>query len=166
MSTPESAIILLVDDREDDVFLIRKAFRTAGLNNPLYTVNDGEQAVAYLMGEGPFSNRAEYPLPDLILLDLKMPRLDGFEVLSWIRNQPGIRALPVIVLTSSEELRDVNRAYELGANSFLVKPLDFENSVSLLSTVQKYWIRFSKLPESSRPARQSTPQKPPEGQSN
>src|SRR5438309_11574947 len=101
MSTPDSAVILLAEDREDDIFLIRKAFRTAGLNNPLYVVNDGEQAIAYLIGDGPFSNRDEYPLPDIILLDLKMPRLDGFEVLTWIRQQPGIRGLPVVVLTSS-----------------------------------------------------------------
>jgi CheY-like chemotaxis protein len=151
MSAPESAVILLVEDREDDIFLIRKAFSKANLINPLYVVNDGEQAVAYLMGDSPYSNRNEYPLPDIILLDLKMPRLDGFEVLTWIRKQPGIRGLPVIVLTSSEELRDVNHAYALGANSFLVKPLDFENSLSLIKMVEKYWIRSSRLPQSSRP---------------
>lgn len=151
MATPDTAVILLVEDREDDVYIIRKAFFTSGLNNPLYVVNDGEQAVAYLMGDAPYSNRSEYPLPDIILLDLKMPRLDGFEVLTWIRKQPGIRGLPVIVLTSSEDLRDVNRAYALGANSFLVKPLDFENSLSLLRMVEKYWIRSCKLPEGSRP---------------
>src|SRR4051812_36401069 len=147
MSTPDTAVILLVEDREDDVFLIKKAFSKANLNNPVYVVNDGEQAIAYLMGDVPYSNRNEYPLPDIILLDLKMPRLDGFEVLTWIRRQPGIRGLPVIVLTSSEELRDVNQAYALGANSFLVKPLDFENSLSLIRMVEKYWIRTVKLPE-------------------
>lgn len=166
MSVPDTAVVLLAEDREDDIFLIRKAFATAGLSNPLYVVNDGEQAIAYLMGDGPFSNRAEYPLPDIILLDLKMPRLDGFEVLTWIRRQPGIRGLPVVVLTSSEELRDVNRAYSLGANSFLVKPLDFENSVALVKMVEKYWIRSSKLPQTSRPRLPSDIPQPPEGHSN
>lgn len=162
MNTPESAVILLVEDREDDVLLIRKAFARAGLRNPLYVVNDGEQAIAYLMGEAPFTNRSEYPLPDLILLDLKMPRLDGFETLNWIRRQPGIRGLPVVVLTSSEEIRDVNRAYQLGANSFLVKPLDFENSIAVAKMIEKYWLRSAKLPETHRSAPQATPVRPPE----
>lgn len=151
--SPESAIILLVEDREDDVILIRKAFSKAGLMNPLYIVRDGEEAVAYLAGEGAFSNRNEYPLPEIILLDLKMPKLDGFEVLQWIRGQPGIRGLPVIVLTSSEEMKDVNRAYSLGANSFMVKPLDFENTAQLAKTLHHFWIMSAKLPESSRPPR-------------
>jgi CheY-like chemotaxis protein len=162
MTTPESAVILLVEDREDDVFLIKKAFARAGLNNPLYIVSNGEEAIAYLLGGYPFSNRNEYPLPDLILLDLKMPKLDGFETLQWIRKQPGIRGLPVVVLTSSEEIRDVNRAYQLGANSFLVKPLDFENSVAVAKMVEKYWLRSSKLPETYRPAPQPSPLRPPQ----
>jgi CheY-like chemotaxis protein len=161
MTAPESAVILLVEDREDDIFLIKKAFAKANLPNSLYVVNDGEQAVAYLMGDAPFSRRSEYPLPDIILLDLKMPRLDGFEVLTWIRKQPGIRGLPVVVLTSSEDLRDVNRAYALGANSFLVKPLDFENSVALATIIEKYWMRSVKLPQSNRPAPHPAPFRPP-----
>ncbi len=162
MIAPEAAVILLVEDREDDVLLIKRAFAKAGLNNPLYIVNDGEQAIAYLMGDSPFSNRNEYPLPDIILLDLKMPRLDGFETLAWIRKQPGIRALPIIVLTSSDEIRDVNRAYALGANSFLVKPLDFENSVAVAKMVEKYWLRSSKLPQTTRPASESSPLSSPQ----
>src|SRR5437879_9371695 len=119
---PDQAIILLAEDREDDVLLIRKAFSKANISNPLQVVRDGEEAIAYLSGEGKYSNRAEYPFPDLVLLDLKMPRLDGFGVWKWIRAQPGLEGLRVLVLTSSEDMRDINRAYGLGARSFLVKP--------------------------------------------
>src|SRR6476619_4385714 len=119
----DQALILLVEDRGEDILLIQKAFHRAGVVNPRLAVRDGEQAIAYLSGTGPYSNRAEYPLPWLILLDLKMPRVDGFEVLKWIRSQPELRRLIVVVLTSSEQLKDVNRAYELGANSFMVKPM-------------------------------------------
>ncbi len=124
---PETRPILLVEDREDDVFLVRRAFEKAYLLNPLQVVRNGEEAVAYLKGEGTYANRAGYPLPSLILLDLKLPGMDGFDVLRWIRREPNFGSLPVIVLTSSEQIRDVNRAYQLGANSFLVKPTDFEN---------------------------------------
>jgi CheY-like chemotaxis protein len=151
MNSPESAVILLVEDREDDIVLIRKAFEKAELANPLYVVRNGEEAVAYLTGDAAFSNRNEYPLPDLILLDLKMPRLDGFETLLWIRNQPGIRNIPVVILTSSAELRDVTRAYALGANSYLVKPVDFEHSIELVKVLHRYWLRTSRLPQTFRP---------------
>jgi len=124
---PETRPILLVEDREDDVFLVRRAFEKAYLLNPLQVVRNGEEAVAYLKGEGTYANRAGYPLPSLILLDLKLPGMDGFDVLRWIRQEPNFGSLPVIVLTSSEQIRDVNRAYQLGANSFLVKPTDFQN---------------------------------------
>lgn len=147
------SVILLVEDREDDVTLIRRAFRQAYLNNPLYIVRDGEQGVAYLKGTGPYSSRDEYPLPDLILLDLKMPRMDGFEFLQWLREEPGINRIPVIVLTSSDQLRDVNRAYALGANSFLVKPTDFQNYINLSKLVNEYWMRTAKLPEAARPSK-------------
>ena len=157
MTSPQSAVVLLVEDREDDILLIRKAFAKAGLTNPLYMVRNGEEAIAYLMGESPFSNRNEYPLPDIILLDLKMPKLDGFETLRWIRHQPGLRNLPVIVLTSSDELKDVNRAYSLGANSFLVKQMDFEDTTQLMRTINEFWIKASNLPQSYR---QPLPPKP------
>jgi len=157
MNSPESAVILLVEDLEDDILLIRRAFSKTGLTNPLYVVRNGEEAIAYLMGETPFTNRSEYPLPDLILLDLKMPKVDGFETLTWIRQQPGVRNIPVIVLTSSEELRDVNRAYSLGANSFLVKRMDFEDSTQLFRTIHEFWIRASKRPQLFRPAPQPNP---------
>src|SRR5437660_5264305 len=128
---PDQSVILLVEDREDDVVLIRRAFDKAKVINPIQVVSNGEEAIWYLKGEGKYANRAEYPLPDLVLLDLKMPRVDGFEVLRWIRQQPGLSSVRVVVLTSSDQMRDVNEAYQLGANSFLVKPLEFERFVNM-----------------------------------
>ena len=152
----DTAVILIVEDREDDILIMRKAFQKASLVNPIQIVRDGEEAVAYLGGEGKYANRAEYPLPALVLLDLKLPRMDGFEVLSWIRQQDGIQGLPVVVLTSSNELRDVNRAYSLGANSFFVKELDFQQAVDLSSLLRHYWLQKALKPESSRSARKPT----------
>src|SRR5438874_1006611 len=126
MSIPEQAVILLVDDSDNDIMLARRALAQAGIRNPIHVVHDGESAIAYLAGTGPYVNRDGYPLPDLVLLDLKMLGMDGFEVLRWIRRQPSLKALRVVVLTSSEDIYDIGRAYEAGANSFLVKPFDFE----------------------------------------
>ena len=117
----EQAVILLVEDREDDVLLIRKAFDRASVNNPLYVVRTGEEAISYLEGVGAYANRAEYPLPDLLLLDLKLPGSDGFDVLRWVRQQPGLSALRVVVLTSSDHPNDRERAMQLGATRFEVK---------------------------------------------
>ena len=149
---PDTAVILVVEDREDDILVMKRAFAKAGLTNPVQVVRDGEEGIAYLSGEAKFANRAEYPLPALVLLDLKLPKVDGFEVLDWIRRQEGIRGLPVIVLTSSNEMRDVNRAYALGANSFFVKDFDFQHAVEL-SHFLRHWLHTARKPETSRPAR-------------
>jgi len=109
-------------------------------------VRDGEEAVVYLSGIGKYSNRSEFPLPWLVLLDLKMPRMDGFEVLRWIRQESACKSLTVVVLTSSEQIRDVNRAYSLGANSFMVKPTDFENLVALVQLLDQYWWQYNQIP--------------------
>ncbi len=144
------SVILLAEDSEDDVLLIRRAFRHANIVNPLQVVKDGEEAIAYLRGDGQYANRAEYPLPELLLLDLKMPKASGFDVLRWLREQPGLKALRVVVLSSSEQVRDVNMAYRLGANSFLVKPVDFRDLVELTQAIHGYWLWLSKAPESYR----------------
>ena len=136
----DAGIILLAEDREEDIILIKKAFAKAKIRNPLSIVQNGEEAINYLSGLGQFSNRRQYPFPVLLLLDLKMPRVDGFEVLRWIKSQPSLCALRVVVLTSSEDIRDVNKAYQLGANSFLVKPLDFYNTVAMAETILDYWL--------------------------
>lgn len=148
---PERAVILLAEDDEDYVRIIQQAFSKANVPNPLYVVSDGEEAILYLKGEGKYSNRDEYPLPDLLLLDLKLPRYSGFEVLGWIRGQqPLLSGLRVLVLTSSDRIKDVNDAYRLGANSFLVKPYDFMDLVDFTKMIQEFWLTMSKTPESFR----------------
>ena len=125
--------------------------RRGCVSQPGPSVRSGEEAVAYLSGEGKYANRTEYPLPVLVLLDLKMPGMDGFEFLTWIRQQEGIRGLPVVVLTSSSELADVNRAYKLGANSFFVKELDFQGLVDFTKLFQSHWLTKVRTPLTSRP---------------
>src|SRR4051812_45057455 len=159
----DRAVILLVEDRDDDILLIRKAFERGFIDNPLHVVRDGEEAIYYLAGEGQYSNRAEFPLPDLILLDLKMPKVDGFEVVRWIRRQPGFSSIAVVVLTSSDAIRDVNRAYALGANSFLVKPLDFENFIETAKMLKLYWLKTSRRPEATREPKRPMTQWKPDG---
>lgn len=155
----EQAVILLAEDREDDIILIKRAFGKGEIENPLFVVRDGEEAISYLSGIGKYGNRVEYPLPDLLLLDLKMPKVDGFEVLRWVRQQAGFSALRVVVLTASDQIRDVNTAYRLGANSFLVKPTDFENVVEMAKTLRDYWLQMSKAPEVSRSPKAKTAKK-------
>ena len=147
----DQALFLLVEDSETDAILIRRAFVKGNIVNPLQVVTNGDQAIAYLKAEAPFSNRAEYPLPELVLLDLKLPGIDGFQVLRWIRQQPELKALRVVVLTSSDRIQDVNLAYQLGANSFLVKPVDFERFVEISQALKGYWLWLSKAPELQRP---------------
>jgi|ERR1051325_4491706 CheY-like chemotaxis protein len=147
---PERAIFLLVEDDENDVLLIRRAFTKAHVLNPLYSVKSGEEAIEYLAGEGAYSNRAEFPLPALVLLDLKMRGLTGFDVLRWIRQQPGLRTLRVVILTASDDMRDVSSAYQMGANSFLIKPLDFERFVEVSQAISGYWLWLSESPDIPR----------------
>jgi len=148
---PDQEIILLAEDSEDDILLIQRAFKAAFISKTVQVVRDGEECIAYLSGIGKFSDRSQFPLPELLLLDLKMPRVDGFEVLSWLRKQPSLNSLRVIVLTSSEAVRDVNRAYDLGANSFLSKPIDFQNYIEMCKYLSGFWLQMSKAPEISRP---------------
>jgi len=143
-------VILIVEDREDDILLIQKAFQRAKIATARQIVRDGGEAIAYLSGAGKYSQRDQYPLPWLVLLDLKMPRVDGFEVLKWIRSQPGFKSLIVVVLTSSEEMRDVNDAYHFGANSFLIKPQDFENAINLADLINAYWLQHNRSPDATR----------------
>lgn len=143
---PKPGLILLIDDREEDVLLIRRAFSKARILNRLEVLWSGEEAVAYLSGSGKFANRDEYPVPTLVLLDIKMPGMDGFEVLNWIRRVSLYPTMRVVMLTSSELMRDVNTAYELGANSFLVKPVDFERFVEISQALSGYWLWMDQAP--------------------
>jgi CheY-like chemotaxis protein len=147
----DQALFLLVEDADTDAILIRRAFAKSNIINPLQVVTNGIDAIAYLKGEGLYANRAEYPLPQLVLLDLKLPGIDGFQVLRWIRQQPSLKALRVVVLTSSDRIQDVNLAYQLGANSFLVKPVDFERFVEISQALKGYWLWLSRAPEILRP---------------
>lgn len=140
------SLILLADDSDDDVFLIRRTLQAANILNPLRVVHDGEQVLAYFKGQPPYDDRQAFPLPDLLLLDLKMPRLDGFEVLSWLRQQPEWRKLPVVVLTSSTDVRDANAAFSLGANSFLIKPMDFMRFAEFAQAMAGSWLWLSQAP--------------------
>jgi CheY-like chemotaxis protein len=149
---PEEAVILLVEDRQDDEILVLRSFDKAGIKNPIHVVREGEEAVAYLSGSGKYSNREDHPLPVLVLLDLKMPKMDGFEVLKWIRAHAQLSGLLVVVLTSSDSVRDVNLAYRLGANSFLVKPMDFNGFVELSSFISDHWFLWAKTPATSHHA--------------
>ena len=142
---PQKAAILLVEDRSDDVALARRAFRELNLRNPFHVVSDGEEALAYVTGQGIYADRTRYPLPDIMLLDLKLPKLDGFELLGQIRKMPDLNPMRIIVLTSSEDIYDVNRAYALGANSFLVKPQDFSDFSTLIRTLSAFWLHTNKM---------------------
>jgi CheY-like chemotaxis protein len=143
--------ILLVEDSADDALLLQRAFRKLGMEERIQVLPDGEKAVAYLAGEGDYRDRLLYPLPGLMLLDLKLPRRSGFEVLEWLRLQPGLKRLPVVVLTGSRESSDVDRAADLGANSYLVKPVGFEALQSVVQTLHLYWLRFNESPRLGMP---------------
>ena len=139
--------ILLAEDSPDDVFMIRSAFKKSGFKDPIYVVPNGEEVLQYLKGEGHYADRQQYPVPHLLLLDLNMPRLNGFEVLSWIRSRQEWMCLPVIVLTTSFYGPEIKRAYDLGANSFITKPPDFSQLVAGLKEVGEHWLRRAILPE-------------------
>lgn len=141
-----AATILVVEDSPTDVILIRRALSQAGLTNPVQVVSDGDAAVAYLAGAGDYADRTQFPLPALVLLDLKLPRRSGLEVLEWVRAQATVRRVPVVMLTSSEQRRDVNAAYDRGVNSYLVKPVEFHDLRGLLTSVSHYWLGLNAQP--------------------
>lgn len=146
MSDMSQHALLIVEDDANDRFLIERAFRRAQIANPLQMATDGDEAIAYLVGEGRFADRSAHPLPILVFLDLKLPRRSGFEVLSWIRANQPFATLPVVVLTSSPDGMDVKRAYAAGANSYLVKPVEFEGLHRMIESVGMFWLVLSRLP--------------------
>jgi CheY-like chemotaxis protein len=139
--------ILLVEDNPKEVLLIQRAFRKAEIAAALHIVNDGEQAIAYLGGQPPFEDREQYPLPMLILLDLKLPRLSGTEVLAWLRQQPRLKRIPVVMLTASREYADVNQTYDLGVNAYMVKPVRFNKFVEIVNTLNVHWLVLNEKPQ-------------------
>jgi len=143
----KSETILLADDDPDDVLLFRMALNQAGFQNPLFVVSDGQEAIQYLSGDGIYADRARFPVPQLLLLDLKMPQMSGFDVLAWLRERPEWKGLPVVILTSSCYEPDVRHAYELGANSFLTKPSDFQGFVGTVKQMARFWLSKAALPD-------------------
>ena len=137
--------VLLVEDDEDDVFFMRRAFKDASIANPLSVVLDGREAIDYMSGNGKYVDRQTWQLPCLILLDLKLPRVLGLDVLRWIRSDEQFKSVIVVVLTSSKEDIDVERAYALGANSYLVKPPDAEKLLTTVKRIKEYWMDLNQL---------------------
>ena len=137
-------LILLVEDDINDALLLRRAFAKAAIENTIVQLDDGDAAVAYLSGTGEYADRDRYPLPCLMLLDLKLPRRSGLEVLEWMQAQPGLKRIPVVVLTSSQQAKDINCAYDLGANSYLVKPVGFDTLLEMARALNLYWLSFNK----------------------
>lgn len=136
-------VILYVEDDDSYAQMMEHVLRKSGFNHKLVHVSSGAQAKAYLTGEGEFSVRDRYPLPGLILADLKMPGMTGLELLQWVRSQSEHRLIPFVILTSSEDLKDVTRAYQLGANSFLVKPPSVADLVEMMKAVENFWVKYN-----------------------
>jgi CheY-like chemotaxis protein len=139
MAEAEVKPILLAEDNEADVLLLTRAFKKAGLANPIHAVPHGEAAIAYLRGDGPFAEREKYPMPVLILLDIKMPRATGLEVLEWIRKNLKTNT-PVLILTSSAMEEDLKAARELGVDGYLVKPGSFDQLTELVRRLHQRWL--------------------------
>jgi CheY-like chemotaxis protein len=131
--------VLYAEDDDNDVFLMKRAFRIAGLLNTLFVVSNGQHAIDYLAGTETYSDRLVYPLPSLVLLDLKMPLKSGFEVLSWIRSEVGM-GIPVLILTSSNQPADIHQAYGIGANGFLIKPGKPDELLRMVKGMKQFWL--------------------------
>jgi CheY-like chemotaxis protein len=136
----QSGHILVAEDDPTDAFFLQRAFKRAGIPVALHFVRDGQEVIDYLEGTGPFADRTASPLPALLLLDLKMPRLDGFDVLAWIRKRPNLDCLLVVLFSASDEPKDISRAYDLGANWYLVKPHSMDELTALVGRFKKFWI--------------------------
>ena len=134
------ALILLVEDNRMDVELILEAFKEARLGNKIQVTYTGEDALDYVYGRGPYADRSVYPPPDLILLDLKLPGIDGHEILRRVKGTEGLKRLPVVILTSSRDEGDRAMSYDIGANSYLVKPVDFNEFIKVVQQVADYWL--------------------------
>jgi CheY-like chemotaxis protein len=143
---PQPEVVLIIEDEPDAVLLLQHAFTKAGVALAFQSVGDGETAIAYLQGEGIYADRSIYPIPQLALLDLKLPRRSGLQVLQWIREHPELKTLPVVVLTSSKDRGDVTRAYAAGANSYLAKPTSLRLLTELARSIHDYWIVHNEKP--------------------
>ena len=135
--------ILLVDDNPDDVMIAKRAFAKCEIRNKVYVTENGEEAIQFLRKEEAFK---AVPTAGLVVLDLNMPKVNGFEVLKVIKGDEKLKSIPIIVLTSSSRSEDIDRAYKLGANSFIVKPAAFEDFIEAVMEIKRYWLTLAKLP--------------------
>jgi CheY-like chemotaxis protein len=147
MAEKDLSTILLVEDTPSDAALIRRGFEKTHVLNPIIWVKNGQEALAYLTGLGEYGDRMKFPLPALVLLDLDLPKMSGFELLQWKRTQPYIRRIPVVVLTIDNATSTVNAAYDLGANSYLVKPGDPNEIMRIVKIIQEYWLGLNEPPK-------------------
>lgn len=138
--------ILLVEDRKDDVLITQRAWKQGNIRNELLVVDNGEEALKFLNKEGEYKGALR---PILVLLDLKLPRVDGFEVLRVVKRDENLKSIPVIVLTTSDRDTDIEKAYKLGCNAYLVKPVQFDNFITTLTKVEEFWLTISYLPKPS-----------------
>jgi len=138
---------LYAEDEESDILLLQHAFSNAGIRNPMHTVGDGRAAMEYLAGSGPFADRAHHPLPGLLLLDLNLPYWSGIEILVWLRQQEHLRRLPVLIFSSSSRPDDIAKAYDAGANGYLVKPSSFNEFEALALALRDFWLLQNHMPE-------------------
>ncbi|MBI5964585.1 MAG: response regulator [Chloroflexi bacterium] len=142
----KNAHILLVEDNRMDIELTLDAFKEARLKNTIQVAKNGEEALDYLFGRGKYADRESYPMPNLVLLDLKLPRVDGFEVLRQVKSEPILKRLPVVILTSSKEEGDRALSYDIGANSYLVKPVSFDGFLGVVRQIEGYWLTLNVAP--------------------
>ena len=135
----EAFPILIAEDDENDVIILERALRQVGFQNPFYVCRDGAEVVSYIRGLGDFSDRAKFPFPRILITDLKMPKMDGLQLLKWLHDHPECNVIPRIVLTASRQVSDIQEAYKLGANSYLVKPGGYQQLTQMLKLVFNYW---------------------------
>ncbi len=146
MSRNDTVRILIADDDEDDLMLIADAFEESRLKNPIDFVKDGEELMHYLRKEGQYADTGDIPLPGIILLDLNMPKKDGRTALKEIREDPKLRNIPIVVLTTSKSEEDILKTYDLGVNSFITKPVTFDGLVDVVKVLRQYWIEIVAIP--------------------
>jgi CheY-like chemotaxis protein len=139
----QALCILYVEDDENDVFFMQRALDQAGVTNPFRVVNDGQTAIDYLAGAAAFADRIQFPVPSLVLLDLKLPRKSGLQVLAWVRQQPALLGVVIIVLSSSSQAGDIEQAYALGANAYVLKPPSEQARTDLVRAIKAFWLTFN-----------------------
>ncbi len=135
--------ILLVEDNPDDIIITKRALQKGKVKNRLYIVHDGEEALHFLKRTGPYEDA---PKPALILLDLKMPKVNGFEVLEEVKQDKDLKSIPIIMLTTSAREIDIEKAYQLGCNNYIIKPVSFENFIQTVTKMKEYWLNISRIP--------------------